>query len=518
MVDEDDPWFWFCYDDRWRVVAVFRADDEDPKEVFVHHNAGLAGYGGSSYIDSVILRDRDTSAAWHEEAGDTRAERVYYAQNWRGDVSALLTDTGSMIEWVKYSAYGVPYALPAGDVDSNGSWSDQDEDLILERISVGTPYDVRFDANLDGTVDYDDPTHANSIAGGYQTLGRGVMSSPEVANRVGYAGYRYDPTFKGAGRTIYHVRHRVYDADVGRWTRRDPLGYVDGMSLYQYVRSMPVVFVDVWGLHVQPPNPMMGGGSPALGTILNDSVLSSSYDAINNIQSSLDDNCNGGTRRGHLLSGALGLGQGNDTGDTLRILGLSKLGYAVAIESTVDGLRLRNIDLTSNVLSGRQIGATFLTAGRMFGNIAGPVFDVHTLIDGVRRGDAHAAYSGGAGILIAGGFAFGNSMRSSMFKGAKGSWLGIGVGAAAGVIPAGMEVGNAVSRRRGKQNHCDFLEDMLDIQIDRFGNRLQYQLNWWLFGHNVRWVTQKTSEVWREIVWPCAIGRCELSIPSPCGR
>ncbi len=259
MVDEHDPWFWFCYDDRWRVVAVFRASDADPKEVFVHHNAGLAGYGGSSYIDSVILRDRDTSSAWHEEISEesVRDERVYYAQNWRGDVSALLTDTGSMIEWVKYSAYGVPYALPAGDTDSDGSWDAADEGRIATFIEEGGTYDVRLDADLDGTVDYDDPTHADSIAGGYQTLGRGVLSSPAVANRVGYAGYRYDPTFKGAGRTIYHVRHRVYDADVGRWTRRDPLGYVDGMSLYEYVASRPVIGVDPRGTDTAVPG---GGG------------------------------------------------------------------------------------------------------------------------------------------------------------------------------------------------------------------------------------------------------------------
>ena len=51
-VDSADPWYYFCYDDAWRVVATFRAGDADPKEVFVHHNAGLGGYGGSSYIDS----------------------------------------------------------------------------------------------------------------------------------------------------------------------------------------------------------------------------------------------------------------------------------------------------------------------------------------------------------------------------------------------------------------------------------------------------------------------------------
>jgi RHS repeat-associated protein len=240
--EEDDPWYWFCYDDSWRIVATFRANDTYPKEVFVYHHAGLGGYGGSSYIDSVILRDKEVKAKWSEEATETREERRYYCQNWRADVSAILTDAGSMVEWVKYSSYGVPFALPAGDTDSDGDWDATDSGNI-----TGT-YDVRKDANLDGTISAADVTHANSITGGYQTLGRGILSSSGVANRKGYAGYEYDPTLEGAGRHLYHVRHRVYDADTGRWTRRDPLGYVDGMSLYEYVRSQPTQRIDSDGL------------------------------------------------------------------------------------------------------------------------------------------------------------------------------------------------------------------------------------------------------------------------------
>ena len=76
-VDDYDPWYHFVYDDRWRVVAVYRAfHDPDPeewaidaaaKERFVYHNAGLDGYGGSSYIDAVVLRDRDANTAWEDE-------------------------------------------------------------------------------------------------------------------------------------------------------------------------------------------------------------------------------------------------------------------------------------------------------------------------------------------------------------------------------------------------------------------------------------------------------------------
>ncbi|MBL9030839.1 MAG: RHS repeat-associated core domain-containing protein [Phycisphaerae bacterium] len=248
-VDGDDPWYFFCYDDAWRIVATFLASDADPKEVFVYHNAGLGGNGGSSYIDTVILRDRDADTKWSEAADDKREERRYYCQNWHADVSAILTDTGGMVEWVKYSSYGVPFALPAGDTDSDGDWDATDSAAI-----TGT-YDVRKDANLDGAINASDVTHANSITGGYQTLGRGRLSSSGVDNRKGYAGYEYDPTLEAAGKHLYHVRHRVYDADIGRWTRRDPLGYVDGMSLYEYVKCRPLTSLDPDGLFTSLGHP-----------------------------------------------------------------------------------------------------------------------------------------------------------------------------------------------------------------------------------------------------------------------
>ncbi len=241
VVDGDDPWFYFAYDERWRVVATFRGDDANPKEVFVHHAAGVDGTGGSSYLDAMILRDRDASTAWHEEADAAREERRYSCHNWRGDVGAILSASGRMVEWVKYSAYGVPFALPAGDTDSDGDFDATD----VSAITGG--YDVRKDVELDGDVDAFDILAAAAITGGYQTLGRDRLSSSAVNSRRGYAGYEYAPEFAGIDRHLYHVRHRVYDAELGRWTRRDPLGYVDGVSLYEYVRGMPMVHVDPFG-------------------------------------------------------------------------------------------------------------------------------------------------------------------------------------------------------------------------------------------------------------------------------
>jgi RHS repeat-associated protein len=236
----DDPWYYFAYDDRWRITATFRTDDSDPKEQFVYHNAGNDGRGPSSYIDTVILRDKDANTSWDTESDGTLEERIYYCHNWRSDVVALVTDTGAQVEQVRYSAYGVPFGLRAGDVDSDGDVDSADTNQIQTWIDASA-YDVRGDLDLDGDVDTTDKSTANNNLGKF---GWGVLS--DVGNRKGDAGYELDDALADAYR-LYHVRRRVLNADLGRWTRRDPLGYAVGPNLYAYVSANPLVGVDPCG-------------------------------------------------------------------------------------------------------------------------------------------------------------------------------------------------------------------------------------------------------------------------------
>lgn len=74
------------------------------------------------------------------------------------------------------------------------------------------------------------------------TLGWNILSASVVANRIGYAGYQKDINLD-----ISHVRNRVLEPHLGRWTRRDPLGYVDGMGLYEYVSSRALMLADPFG-------------------------------------------------------------------------------------------------------------------------------------------------------------------------------------------------------------------------------------------------------------------------------
>ena len=64
-------------------------------------------------------------------------------------------------------------------------------------------------------------------------------------NRILFAGYYFD---NETG--LYHVRNRYYHPYVG-WITRDPLGYADGMSLYEYCRSGPLGTTDSSGLLVK---------------------------------------------------------------------------------------------------------------------------------------------------------------------------------------------------------------------------------------------------------------------------
>jgi len=238
-VDANDVKFHFIYDDRWRHAATYRADDDDPKGLFLYHQAGLDGSGNSSYIDDMILRQRDADTAWTSAADGTLEERLYYCQNWRADVSAIITAGGAMQEWVKYSPYGVAMALPAGDTDSDFDCDGTDVTAIQNHPGA---YDVRYDLDLNGTIQASDASTASNEFQG-TTLGWNVLSNPDVDNRKGYAGYEWDRYVD-----LHHVRHRVYDPHLGRWTRRDPLGYVDEMSLYEYVGSRAVLFTDGFGL------------------------------------------------------------------------------------------------------------------------------------------------------------------------------------------------------------------------------------------------------------------------------
>ena len=260
-IDSASETSYFVYDDRWRLAGVYRLSGGSMSlfERWVHHQAGLKGLGGSSYIDSLVLRDRDvvttggTASSTSDGDTDSLEERVYVLQNWRADVMATAGRAGVLIEWMQYTPYGMATSNPPETADFNGDGGVDGDDLgaFLEAYYDGSPW---ADVNYNGGVDSSD------VEAFYDLWSNGVggYASPGVCNtslvRFGYAGYEWDGTvctdrvYDNAAGGVYHVRNRVYDPEMGRWTRRDPAGYVEGMDLYEYVQSAPVKHQDSSGL------------------------------------------------------------------------------------------------------------------------------------------------------------------------------------------------------------------------------------------------------------------------------
>jgi len=148
-------------------------------------------------IDAPILRDRDSDG--DGETGDYGAdgsgldERLYYLTDAHMNVTAVTNTTGAVVERYHYDPYGHVTILD-GTTDSQTEWA-PDADQVSD-----------------------------------------------VANEVLYCGYRRDPETG-----LYHVRHRTYHPHLARWLQRDPIGYVDGMSLYEYCGGAPVGLLDPSG-------------------------------------------------------------------------------------------------------------------------------------------------------------------------------------------------------------------------------------------------------------------------------
>ena len=145
-----------------------------------------------SYVDALVLRDRDADGA----SANGLEERLYAVHDANYDVTALVDTAGQVAERYAYDPYGTRTVL---DADR-------------------TP-------DADGESDY-----------GF---------------RYGHQGGRHDLL---AG--LVHFRHRDLKSSLGRWTRQDPAGYVDGMSLYQTTLSSLLGRVDPAGLDSAPVGPL----------------------------------------------------------------------------------------------------------------------------------------------------------------------------------------------------------------------------------------------------------------------
>jgi RHS repeat-associated protein len=136
-------------------------------------------------------------------------------------------------------------------------WGNYIDELLLLRENDGTEYVFAHDhlyspaaaiATADGTIteryEYDAYGKPYILDADYSSDADGLS---DIGNPCLFTGRRVDTLDSGAF-LIQYSRARYYDYDTGRWYQRDPLGYVDGMGLYQYVGGRPLMVPDPFGL------------------------------------------------------------------------------------------------------------------------------------------------------------------------------------------------------------------------------------------------------------------------------
>ncbi len=181
----------FWYNPAWQLVQVDElATTPDPDEWYVVEQY----VWDMRYIDAPIYRLRDTTANGGE-TDNVLDEQLYCLNDANMNVTAVVDPDA---------------ANPAS--------------LVVERYAYD-PYGQLIVLDADFTLD--------------------SGNESDVDNQILFAGYHHDPQTG-----FYLARNRYHHPRLGRWITRDPAGYVDGMSLYQYVMSRPLYYTDPMGMDV----------------------------------------------------------------------------------------------------------------------------------------------------------------------------------------------------------------------------------------------------------------------------
>jgi RHS repeat-associated protein len=107
-------------------------------------------------------------------------------------------------------------------------------------------------SNLIGSVVYASNTYGIMVEQyRYDPYGKVKILAPDgtlrdssaISNPYLFTGQRLD-----AETGLYHYKFRQYNPYIGRFMQRDPLGFIDGFSLYEYAMSNPILYSDELGL------------------------------------------------------------------------------------------------------------------------------------------------------------------------------------------------------------------------------------------------------------------------------
>ena len=214
---------YYTYSTEWQILEEHADDDFDnTTEEYIESFWGIGG------LDDIVRR-RVNDDFTNDSPDVTYEKSFYHLTDTNFSTLAITNDAGVIQERVTYSPHGVARHRWFNDVDGDGDYDSTDRNAIVTLTitpggTIGQPgYNVDCDLDLDGDVDF---TDVNLATTSYKAaLAPGDLSSNEVNNQYGYAGYIFEPAFQ-----YYLTRNRWYDPELGRWLQRDPADYVDGLT------------------------------------------------------------------------------------------------------------------------------------------------------------------------------------------------------------------------------------------------------------------------------------------------
>jgi RHS repeat-associated protein len=129
--------------------------------------------------------------------GRDKDKAYYYHENALGSIYAVTNDKGKVVERYEYTVYG--------------------------EVTITGP------------------------------AGKGKRNHSTIGNRFMFTGREYD-----SETGLHYYRARYYSPEMGRFLQRDPIGYSDGMNLYEYVHSNPLKYYDPFGAATKQPMGKVG--------------------------------------------------------------------------------------------------------------------------------------------------------------------------------------------------------------------------------------------------------------------
>jgi len=232
----------YTYDASWRLLEE-RVDKDMDSDL----DKRVQYVWGLRYIDDCVMHRADLNN--DGDYIDSGEGTWYHLTDAMFSTVALISSGAVVAERVSYDSYGQARHHRGGDVNGDGASDGSDLAIVfgLWGKEIGdAEYRAEADLNHDGIINGGDYTLLLGTWGA--ALPVGLISNAAAGgpdNAIGWDGYVFNPVTGN-----YLVRHRTYDALNGRWLERDPAGHVDGLNLYEYARSTPILYSDPRGLFI----------------------------------------------------------------------------------------------------------------------------------------------------------------------------------------------------------------------------------------------------------------------------